>query len=238
MSKALIGLLLCFLCCGSAAADTVFKTASFAGTVGTASFAPFNHNLGTLNSIEVTIDGQISGQVQTLQNIDPFAGPIPLPFSVTATQDFDGQPGNSLFEFFNSAAFSFTGVGSGAGEVQTVTEAFHYSFQLNASTDLSGLAPVSSSGPVAPPGLVSGTRASFTDTFSPGMFELVTSNPGGSGNVGAIPLAFSSNGGIIVEYDYTPARPEPQPVPEPASLALLGSGAAGLIGTMRRRIAG
>jgi hypothetical protein len=70
-------------------------------------------------------------------------------------------------------------------------------------------------------GLISGTRAGFTDTFAP------TSGFSGSGGFF---VTSSADGTILVEYDYTPA-----PTPEPATLLLMASGLGSLVARRRWR---
>jgi hypothetical protein len=107
---------------------------------------------------------------------------------------------------------------------------FVYTFHFDSSTDLTGFTAVDATGPSVPPGLAYGSLAGFTDTFSPLMQDLVLTTPHTA--AGASIGNLSSDGGIIVEYDYTPAAP----VPEPGSLLLLGTGALGLLGMIRRKL--
>lgn len=46
-------------------------------------------------------------------------------------------------------------------------------------------------------------------------------------------LNLTTSGSIIVQYDYTPFTPEP--VPEPSTFLLIGSGFAGIVFYARRR---
>jgi hypothetical protein len=186
--------------------------------------------------VDVTIDGQISALVQTNPNlvpIDPYGNvaPIPQPFSVALDQNFSGITSGSFFNFFlQPATFQLNGTSSGLGEVQQLTSNFFYGFHLDANTDFVGFTGISSSGPLIPPGLVSGTLAGFTDTFSPLMMEFIVTEPSAifPPAVNSQLLTWSDDGAIIAQYNYTPAV---SPVPEPSSLLLLL--ASGLVGVAR-----
>lgn len=212
---------------------TQFVSIGFSGPSSPMFLPPFNHTLGTLDSVEVTIDGTVSALVQTFPLFDGQGNPIPSPFSVSVDQNFSGISSHSFFSFALPSTFVLSGLASGTGEVQSLSVPFLYGFHFDSSTDLLGFTAVSASGPAIPPGLAYGTLAGFTDTFSPLMMEFMVMSPGAAENASL--ASFSSDGAILVQYDYTPA---PAPVPEPASLLLFGSGLAGAAGATRRRLRG
>ncbi len=225
---------LSFMLPSTLAATTLpqFVSIGFSGPSSPMFLPPFHHTLGTLDSVEVTIDGTVSATVQTFPLVS-IGGPIPSPFSVSVDQNFTGISSHSFFSFVIPSTFVLSGLASGAGEVQSFSVPFVYGLHFDSSTDLLGFTAVSAIGPAIPPGLAYGTLAGFADTFSPLMMEFMVMSPGAAENASL--ASFSSEGAILVEYDYTPA---PAPVPEPASLLLLGSGLAGAAGAIRRRLRG
>jgi hypothetical protein len=210
-------------CSVSADTFTEFVSGNLADAPGPIGLAPFNHTLGTLTSVEVTINGELIATVQTLPNFSEF-GPVPTPFNVLLDQNFSGLPSNSFFTFVDPALIAFTGTGSGFGEAQTLVSPFTYAFQFNSTTDLTGFTPVPGVG------LASGNLAGFTDTFSSVMSESLLTTP--FDVVGASAVSTSDVGVILVEYDYTPAS---APLPEPGTPLLLGAGLAGIAAGLRRR---
>jgi PEP-CTERM motif len=213
-----------------ASADTMIEVVStnFSGMDWTGGFQPFNHNLGTLTSVAITINGGMSATVQTMQNIQFPGIPVPTPFSLFLNQSFSGIPNGAFFTFSSPALFEFHGTGSGGGEAQQVFAPFNYTFHFDSTTDLTGFAAVSGSPGV---GLAAGTLSGFTDTFSPAMFELMTISP--LAVTGGTFLSASADGAIIVEYDYTPATSS---VPEPGTLLLLGWGLVSLFSARARKL--
>jgi len=223
---------------GFASADTTLVSAALPATSGVISLQPFNANHGTLDSVEVTITGTITALVATQLNIEPVSGAtIPVPFSVSADQSFQGLPPGSFFTWFaQDSTFTFNGVGSGAGEVVPMTNTFLYTFHFDGNTDLSGLTAISSTGPTIGPGIAEGTLAGFTSTYSPVMLEQMTMMPGAIPSIGGQLLNTTVAGSILVEYDYTPDQtPPPTPASEPGTLMLLGSGLAGLAAWLSKK---
>lgn len=186
---------------------------------------PFNTSLGTLDSVNVTIDGVISGSVITAPDFDSNGDPVPSIYlsEVTMTLGAAGEP------FLTSlpATFLVTGPASGAGEPEPYVFSFDYSFTLNAATDLTGFAPLSESiagaGELGDPGPVSGTLSSF-ESVLPQLFEtnFLTGTPL-AGATAALPPDIE--GSLIVQYNYTPAT---VPTPEPGTFSMLFSGLLGL----------
>jgi hypothetical protein len=196
---------------------------------------PFDHDLGTLTSVDVTINGQISALVLTNPNLVPIPPygqlvPVPQPFSVALDQIFSGIPNDAFFRFsLQPATFQLNGISSGLGETQQLTSNFFYGFHLDANTDFVGFTGISATGPLINPGLVSGTLAGFTDTFFPLMQEFIETTPSAvyPPAVNSTLLTWSDDGAILLQYNYTPA---PTPTPEPSSLLLLGTSLLGLMG--------
>jgi len=219
----LVGLLLAVPSLASAASIFVSGTIG-GGSTSLVGLQGFNPALGTLTSVEVTISGTVSAQVVT-NPMTIMGTPIPTPYVVSVTQNFDGLPGNSLFSFFSPATFMFNGVGTAVGATQTLTAGFTDTFHFNGMTDLvGGLTAVdfSSSVTEVPPGLAVGTLAGFIQGAPP-FTEVVTTSPG-TNSPFAIVGSASTVGNILIEYDFTPATTGTTPAPEPAALLLLGAG--------------
>jgi hypothetical protein len=223
----LAGLLLAFPC--SAFADTLiqFVAGNLTDAPAPIGLTPFDHTLGTLTSVGITINGELISQVHTFPNFDGFGNPVPIPFTVFLDQNFFGVPDHAFFGFVNPAVITLNGLGSGVGEQQTIVTPINYGFHFDSSTDLLGLTSVPGVG------LASGTLAGFTDTFSPVMFELLTTFQFGTTG-GASLISSQTTGAIIVEYDYTPAAPAS--VPEPGTALLLGAGLAGVLSARARKL--
>jgi hypothetical protein len=233
-TAALVAGVLLLLLPDLASADTQFESISLLPVSGPMFLQPFNSSLGTLTSVQVTITGAITAQVATQINVTP-AGPLPVVFSVSANQDFSGLPNGSFFTWLQPATYVFTGVGTGAGEIEEQTDFFNYTFHFNSTTDLGGMTSVSSVGATIPPGLAFGTLDGFTDTHALLPQEFQTLEPGALPNIGGTVLQTTVDGEIQVEYDYTPTPPPTAPASEPATLLLLASGILGLVAGLRAR---
>jgi hypothetical protein len=220
---------LVFLTPRPAAADSFVSVSVGLGTFGGPSFlTPFDHTLGTLTSVDVSIIGGVTATILT--DVDFGIGPIETPFSVGLDQNFLGIDG--FFTFFQPGSFQFTGVGSGAGEAQTMSQAFDYEIHFDSLSNLTGEASIGDSGPLSPPILAFGNLNDFIDTHSPVMQEFEVLSPSTIiPSVGGSVVSEQSQGDIRVTYHYTAAT---SPVGEPATLLLLGAGFLGAAAMWRR----
>lgn len=184
---------------------------------------PFDPALGTLNSVNVTLDGQVTASATAF--ICGLQGSDGCPFTLTLDQNFFGiSP--AFFSFGTDAQFVFDGIGIDASFIQS----YSYTFTFDAFTDnilngftLPNFSPlgVGNAAQIIPPVDINGTRASFLPTLV-GLNEiddLLIATPSA-----ATVLNYNDAGTLVVEYNYTPA-----PVPEPGSLLLIITGIGSLI---------
>lgn len=224
---------LCFVAAlQTAQADTLITTTTFSGP-----FAPatglqyFDPSLGTLNSVNVSITGTVTGQIAASGPCDP-NGCTPLPYLVTVDQTFQGIAG----QFFSSAApaeFQYTGSGF-IGEVFPIFTSFGYSFDFNTFTDVTGQAiPAGISGPLGAP-VITGHLQDFLTPLAQ-LHEVDVLTTLGT-NLGTLTtVGIQSNGSIVITYVYTPTPPQPAGVPESGTLAPLGGLALALCGLRAAR---
>lgn len=211
---------------------------SFSGSFDTVGFASFDPTLGTLDRVDIAINGSLvlQGPTQT-SFIQTQAGPVPQPVALAATvsQDFFRIGiGNRGFEFGLPAQFFFNGLATGAGEPAILSRPFSYSFAFTDFTDLLGFAIPSFTGANQPPTTVNGQRDDFLDLAPPldalsidiavqTMIEQLTGFAGATVN---------ANGSILMTYTYTTP---PVAVAEPATLGLIAFGLCGFALLRRRR---
>ncbi|WP_119420788.1 hypothetical protein [Desertibaculum subflavum] len=211
---------------------------SFSGSFDTVSFASFDPALGTLDRVDVAINGTLVLQGPTQVNfLQTPGGPVPQPVALAATvsQDFFRIGiGNRGFEFGSPAQFFFNGVATGAGEPAIFSRPFSYGFAFTDFTDLLGFAIPSFTGANQPPITVNGQRDDFLDLAPPldalsidiAVQTMIAQLTGFAG------AAVNAAGSVFVTYTYTTLEVA---VAEPATAGLFGCALAGLALLRRRR---
>ena len=207
--------------------------------VGTLTLDSFDPAQGTLDSVDVSIDGSIS----TNAFLPPFFGVgapgelIPIPYPYTFSQRLPG------LGFAVDPKITFNGVAIGLAPIPFSADISHeFSFSLTESTDLTGLSPVSSN--------YSGSHSLGSAVFvnpesnSRHRVEYVSSIIGSSTPLVLQPMLmldpvsavgpFSGNvtweGTIGIDYNYTESLAPAVPIPGAAWLFVSALGVVGWIG--------
>ncbi len=214
-------------------ADSLIQIQAFgiSDQTSTLTIQPFNPSLGTLDSVNVTIDGLITGTIYTTPN---FAGeePVPEPYVATISQNFAGSP----FTFFSPSQTMVFGTSLGLGETDPIALPFDYGFTFDSFSNLTGFTTTSGSiDGGSSPGLIDGTLNGWQSSILPITIEtaVVTGSVEG-GAISVIP-DLSEDGAVIVQYNYDTSPPAA--TPEPGTLSLIACGLAGLLLPARRKFA-
>jgi hypothetical protein len=219
-------------------ADQVQEIQVTAQNYGSASVNPvilssFDPSLGTLNSVNVSIQGTFSDTILTFPTVDGEGIPVQLPFVVDLSQDFQG-----FISFLSPTDINVTGLTDGFGDPIQVIGTYDYTFTFDPNTDLIGQAVMSvnvnggvvgavagSVNPIPMP-IALGTMADFESPvpgFSIPLVGTESTVVQDESDATAITTPPADQGAIIVQYNYTATIPD-QPVPEPPTglLLLLG----------------
>ncbi|MGB4064850.1 MAG: PEP-CTERM sorting domain-containing protein [Azonexus sp.] len=195
------------------------------------SIQTFDQSLGTLNSVQLNLNGFLSVSGTYTPNM-VWGGlvPTPVPYGVNFKVDHAlyGAVGLDGFGFSTPATYLFSTVATGIpGEGYMFQKAFNFDFVFDDLSDLLGFAlPSNTSGPNIPPTLINGLTAEFAHSNLLLFSRLITEDHSGMPNVPLISL----HALLSVTYDYTPI----QQVPEPDTLVLLGISLLSLAASCRK----
>jgi hypothetical protein len=256
LGPGIMAALLLFCAAAAAHADVITQTRAFnlssAATLGGGGdadvllFNQFDATAGTLDSVDVFIDGQLTFALQLPASFVAVPAPTPVPyaFDIVAALDFGGQASDFLVT--PGVRLQGPAPGGPAPFPLAALDVFTHSFSYTAASDLAGLAVVTTthgaqvttlgSLSTIPPGLTSGLRQDF-DAPGPGIPLLVAPQlllaPPlflGATEPATFSGVVSAAGTVRIVYNFTP---NPPAVPEPAALVLLVAG--GTAAWARRR---
>jgi hypothetical protein len=220
---------------------TLSQTVNFSNTLTdwtqSGSYSLFNVNLGTLTQVAITVAND-STSTLTVQNQSTSASSGSAGYSIRLTVTSATTGIQSLFAA-NSAIFKATTVSDGVLNPDDTS----YLLNPGASTNLYDFGAASGSKTFTGASILPfEVSTNTTDTIT-GATKTTTvlSNTGGNSTETQVTSAEASYT-IVYTYDNSTASPPPSPpaspptgAPEPASMALLGAGLAGLGGLVRRK---